>query len=123
MPKRCDLIQHRCPKGRISGLAADVKRQTMRLQAQIVAAVQQRNGFSRTKSNETVEALLEVIKESLASGGNVLISGFGKLSVKEKRGRKGRNPATGDAMMLAPRKVITFNCSGKLRKRMNGQSK
>lgn len=88
--------------------------------AQIVEEIRQRNGFSRKKSIETVEAMLEIMKESLESGENVLISGFGKFSVKEKRERKGRNPASGDAMMLAPRKVVTFNCSGKLRKRING---
>jgi integration host factor subunit alpha len=88
--------------------------------AQIVEEIRQRNGFSRKKSIETVEAMLEIMKESLGSGENVLISGFGKFSVKEKRERKGRNPASGDAMMLAPRKVVTFNCSGKLRKRING---
>jgi len=87
---------------------------------QIVEEIRQRNGFSRKKSMETVETMLEIIKGSLASGENVLISGFGKFCVKEKRERKGRNPATGDAMMLAPRKVVTFNCSGKLRKRVNG---
>jgi integration host factor subunit alpha len=86
---------------------------------QIVEEIRQRNGFSRKKSMETVETMLEIIKESLASGEDVLISGFGKFCVKEKRERKGRNPATGDAMMLAPRKVVTFNCSGKLRKRIN----
>ena len=88
--------------------------------AQIVEEIRQRNGFSRKKSIETVEAMLEIMKESLGSGENVLISGFGKFSVKEKRERKGRNPASGDAIMLAPRKVVTFNCSGKLRKRING---
>jgi len=49
----------------------------------------------------------------------VLVSGFGKFSVKEKNERKGRNPATGEDMMLAPRKVVTFKCSGKLRESVN----
>ena len=44
----------------------------------------------------------------------------GKFCVKQKEERKGRNPATGDAMMLAPRKVVAFKCSGKLRERING---
>ena len=88
--------------------------------AQIVEEIREQNGFSRKKSMETVETLLEIIKQSLVSGEDVLISGFGKFCVKEKRERKGRNPATGDTMMLAPRKVVTFNCSGKLRKRING---
>ncbi len=86
---------------------------------QIIEKVRHRNGFSRKKSAETVEAMLEIMKESLASGDDVLISGFGKFCVKEKKERKGRNPATGDAMMLAPRKVVTFNCSGKLREGVN----
>ncbi len=53
------------------------------------------------------------------SGDDVLISGFGKFCVKEKKERKGRNPATGEDMMLEPRKIVTFRCSGKLRERIN----
>ena len=60
------------------------------------------------------------MKSSLESGDDVLISGFGKFQVKEKKERKGRNPATGNDMMLKPRKVVTFRCSGNLRKRING---
>ena len=86
---------------------------------QIVQEVMKRNGFTREKSTETVEALLELIKRSLESGEDVLISGFGKFSVKEKKERKGRNPATGESMMLPARKVVTFKCSGKLRDRIN----
>jgi len=59
------------------------------------------------------------MKKTLESGEDVLISGFGKFRVKEKTERKGRNPATGGDMMLAPRKVVTFKCSGKLRERVN----
>ncbi len=66
-------------------------------------------------------SLLEIIKGTLASGEDVLISNFGKFCVKEKRERKGRNPATGDGLMLEPRKVVTFKCSGKLRDRVNGK--
>lgn len=87
---------------------------------QIVQEVMKRNGFTREKSTETVEALLGLIKRSLESGEDVLISGFGKFSVKEKKERKGRNPATGESMMLPARKVVTFKCSGKLRDRING---
>lgn len=79
-----------------------------------------RNGFSRKKSAETVETLIEIIKSSLVSGDDVLISGFGKFCVKQKGERRGRNPATGEALMLKPRKVITFKCSGKLRDKING---
>ncbi|UCD32164.1 MAG: HU family DNA-binding protein, partial [Desulfobacterales bacterium] len=59
------------------------------------------------------------IKRTLENNEDVLISGFGKFSVKDKKERKGRNPATGEEMMLAPRKVVTFKCSGKLRDKIN----
>ena len=86
---------------------------------QIVESIHNQIGLPKNKSTEIVETLLEVIKSTLASGEDVLISGFGKFCVKEKRERKGRNPATGDSMMLEPRKVVTFKCSGKLRERVN----
>ena len=88
---------------------------------QIVESVQNQTGFPKNKSSEIVETLLEIIKSTLASGEDVLVSGFGKFSVKRKNERKGRNPATGEDLMLAPRKVVTFKCSGKLRDRINGQ--
>ena len=87
---------------------------------QIVESIQNQTGFPKNRSLEIVETLLEVIKKTLESGEDVLVSGFGKFCVKEKKERKGRNPATGDAMMLEPRKVVTFKCSGKLRDRING---
>jgi integration host factor subunit alpha len=80
-----------------------------------------RNGFTKKKSIETVETLLELIKRSLESGEDVLISGFGKFCINEKKERRGRNPATGEDMMLDPRKVVTFKCSGKLRNRINSK--
>jgi integration host factor subunit alpha len=89
--------------------------------APIINAVAERNGFTSKKSIETVEILLELIKQSLASGDDVLISGFGKFCVKKKSERRGRNPATGTEMMLRSRKVVTFKCSGKLRDKINGQ--
>jgi integration host factor subunit alpha len=87
--------------------------------AQIIEFIQNQTGFPRNKSSETVETLLEIIKGALASGEDVLISSFGKFCVREKRERKGRNPATGNAMMLRSRKVVTFTCSGKLRDKIN----
>ena len=87
---------------------------------QIVESIQNQTGFPKTRSLEIVETLLEIIKRTLASGEDVLVSGFGKFCVKEKKERKGRNPSTGDAMMLELRKVVTFKCSGKLRDRVNG---
>jgi integration host factor subunit alpha len=88
--------------------------------AGIIESVHQQLGFPQKKSNELVEQLIETIKSTLASGEDVLVSGFGKFCVNEKKERWGRNPATGDSMMLKPRKVVTFKCSGKLRRRVNG---
>ena len=88
--------------------------------AQIVETICNQIGFTQKRSSEIVETLLEIIKSTLESGEDVLISNFGKFCVKHKDERRGRNPATGDAMMLAPRKIVTFNCSGKLRDRIDG---
>ncbi len=88
--------------------------------AQMVGSVQKQIGLTKNKSLEAVETLLELMKSSLASGEDVLISGFGKFCVKQKEERKGRNPATGEDLILESRKVVTFKCSGKLRERVNG---
>ena len=87
--------------------------------AGIVQTIIQETGFTRQRSSYAVEMLMEIIKEALASGEDVLISGFGKFCVKEKSQRRGRNPATGDELMLSARRVVTFKCSGKLRDRCN----
>lgn len=63
--------------------------------------------------------MLELIKKTLETGDDIMISGFGKFCVKQKKERRGRNPATGEDMMLSPRKVVTFTCSGKLRDKIN----
>lgn len=85
----------------------------------LIGAVATLNGYQKNRATEIVETLIEIIKAKLASGEDVLISGFGKFCVKKKRERKGRNPQTGGDMMLAPRRVVTFKCSGKLRKKIN----
>ena len=89
--------------------------------AHIFGAVAEQIGYSKNQSINTIETLLELIKRSLESGEDVLVSGFGKFCVKEKRERRGRNPATGEDMMLEPRRVVTFNCSRNLRDRVNGK--
>ena len=86
---------------------------------QIAKAIAENVGLQRNQSVQLVEILISLVKDSLISGEDVLISGFGKFSVREKRERKGRNPATGDSMMLRPRRVVTFHCSGNLRKKIN----
>ena len=78
-------------------------------------------GFTKKKSVEIIETLLEIIKSTLEKDEDVLISGFGKFCVKQKKQRRGRNPATGADLILKERKVVTFKCSGKLRDKINGQ--
>jgi integration host factor subunit alpha len=73
------------------------------------------------KALSGVESLIEIIKSTLESGEDVMISGFGKFCVKEKARRKGRNPSTGKTMMLPPRRVVTFKCAGTLRNQLNGK--
>jgi integration host factor subunit alpha len=76
-------------------------------------------GFTKKKSIEAVESLIEIVKSSLENSQDVLVSGFGKFCVKEKKKRRGRNPATGADLFLRERKVVTFKCSGKLRDVIN----
>lgn len=85
----------------------------------IVEQIAEKNGFQRNRAQEMVETLLEIIKSTLEAGEDVLVSGFGKFQVKNKNSRIGRNPATGKAMQLASRRVVTFKCSGKLRDKIN----
>ena len=87
--------------------------------ARIVEAVVETNGYTQKKAFETVEIMLEIIKRSLESGHDVLISGFGKFRVKNKKRRRDRNPTTGEDMTIGGRKVVTFKCSGKLREKID----
>ena len=87
----------------------------------IAEAISKKMSYTNMESLEMVDSLLEIIKQTLESGEDVLISGFGKFSVKEKMERQGRNPQNGQPMMLAPRKVLTFKRSGKQRDRINGK--
>ena len=77
-------------------------------------------GFTKKQSVDLVETLIEIIKANLEKSEDVLVSGFGKFCVKAKKERRGRNPATGDDLILRGRRVITFKCSGKLRSKING---
>lgn len=70
-------------------------------------------------AHEALETLLEIIKDTLGSGEDIMISGFGKFCVNEKADRKGRNPATGKTMILPKRRVVTFKIAKVLRDRIN----
>ena len=74
----------------------------------IVSEVSETNGFSKKQSSEIVETLLEIVKRTLASGDDVLISGFGKFCVKEKSQRLGRNPATGETIKIKASRGVKF---------------
>ncbi len=87
--------------------------------AKIIEKIAERYETSSSEASDTVETLLEIVKSTLASGEDVMISGFGKFQVQKKKARKGRNPATGETMMLPQRRVVTFKCSGILRDKIN----
>ena len=88
--------------------------------AAIIKNIAQETGLPKQLSEHAVECVLKIIKDTLASGEDILISGFGKFCFSDKAERRGRNPATGAAMILPARRVVTFKCSGKLRERCNG---
>jgi len=89
----------------------------------IVNSICRQLDIPKKKSADLLESLLEMIQQNLLSGEDVLISGFGKFCVKNKNARKGRNPATGEDLMLGSRRVVTFKCSPILRTRVNSQGK
>jgi integration host factor subunit alpha len=75
--------------------------------------------MSKARAREAVETFLLIIKSSLEKGDDVLLSGFGKFNIKDKNARRGRNPQTGDELVLDARRVVTFKASGKLKKLVN----
>jgi integration host factor subunit alpha len=77
--------------------------------------------MTEVQAREAVETILRIIKSNLESNEDVLLSGFGKFSVNDKSARKGRNPQTGQSLMLDARRVVTFKPSGKLREKVNGK--
>jgi integration host factor subunit alpha len=85
----------------------------------IVHSIYTRLNLPKPKSFEVVESLLEIMKRALGNGEDVLVSGFGKFSVKDKKERMGRNPQTGEKMLLRGRRVVRFTPSGILRERIN----
>jgi len=89
--------------------------------ARLLVAMNRKVLISKNEAYEAVETLLEIIKRTLESGEDVMISGFGKFSVREKRPRNGRNPVTGNPMVLRSRKVVTFRCSKKLAEKLNSR--
>ena len=85
----------------------------------IIESVYNSTDLKRPQAAKSVETFLDTIKKTLENGEDVLISGFGKFVVKEKKERRGRNPQTGTDLMLDGRRVVIFKCSGALRDKMN----
>ena len=86
----------------------------------LIQTLYDQSGFSKHQSRALVETVFEMVKQSLESGDDVLISGFGKFCVKKKSPRKGRNPATGEDLTLDARRVVVFKSSTVLRDKVNG---
>lgn len=87
--------------------------------ADLVHKVYETHDLSKAQATEVVEVFLRLSKRCMENGQDLLLSGFGKFNVKEKKARRGRNPQTGDALMLDARRVVTFKPSGLLRARLN----
>ncbi len=86
----------------------------------IVERIYEKVGFSKKEASDVVESVFEIIKKHLESGDKVKVSGFGNFQINQKRPRKGRNPQTGDQIVITGRKVLTFKASQVLKKSMNG---
>ena len=80
----------------------------------------QNEGLTKLQATDSVEAFLRISKDSLISGSDLLLSGFGKFNVRDKNSRKGRNPQTGEGLILDARRVVTFSPSGILKNKVNG---
>ena len=89
--------------------------------ADLIDCIYNRLDLPKKKSSQLVDSLLEIIKKTLEDGEDVLISGFGKFCVKDKRKRRGRDPHTREDIMLGERRVVRFKCSGRLRDKINGK--
>jgi integration host factor subunit alpha len=85
----------------------------------IVREVMRKVNLDQSIAKNLIESLLTIVKDTLSSGEDVLISGFGQFQVKHKQARMGRNPKTKEAYEISERKVVTFDPSKVFRKEMN----
>ncbi len=83
--------------------------------ADLVDAIYERVGFSKKESAKIVEMVFDIIKDTLAKGEKIKISGFGNFMVRDKKSRIGRNPQTGEEIEISARRVLTFKPSQVLR--------
>ena len=87
--------------------------------ADLIELVYDEVGLSKQDSADIVETFLDIIKETLEQGENLKLSGFGSFNIRDKRARRGRNPQTGEAITITPRRVLTFKASNVLRDQLN----
>jgi len=87
--------------------------------ADIVDILCEETRFARKEYSDIVDMLFEILKETLENGEKIKISGFGNFILREKHSRKGRNPKTGEEMLISERRVLTFRPSKVLRKTLN----
>jgi len=88
---------------------------------EIVNMLYEKLGFSKKECATIVDTFFDIIKNTLATGENVKISGFGNFVVKQKRARRGRNPQTGAEIEIAPRRVLSFKLSQVLKEEINSK--
>jgi integration host factor subunit alpha len=87
--------------------------------ADMVEKIYEKIGFSKKESAELVETVFDIIKTTLEQGEKIKIAGFGNFVVKEKANRRGRNPQTGDEIIITARKILTFKPSQVLKTAIN----
>ena len=87
--------------------------------AHLTDAIRKKLGLPRNQSCVLTETLLEIIKQTLTAGDDIVISRFGKFRVRDKNARKVRNPTTGEHLMLDSRRIVTFSCSPVLKGKLN----
>ncbi len=85
----------------------------------LINRLQMQMGMSKKESREIVDRLVGIMKDTLTRGDDLLLSGFGKFSVKQKNERRGRNPQTKESLVLSARRILEFKSSGVLRERIN----
>jgi len=88
----------------------------------LITRLQTQVGMDKQESRQIMERLLGIMKDTLTQGEELLISGFGKFSVRQKNARRGRNPQTEESLILGARKVLVFKSSRVLRNRINDSS-
>ena len=84
-----------------------------------IAIYKKYDTMTMKEATKAVEAFLRLSKEALIEGPDLLLTNFGKFTVNTKRPRRGRNPQTGESLLLDTRRVVTFHPSGYLRRKVN----